>query len=172
MKKGAKAIGRPIIEFAAVANYNAFSRSMERVDYLLSLYRREAGSGSSGRRTVPATDILRAATVLLHAAVEDLLRNIASWCIGKDSPAEVLDRIPLLGTTCGGEAKKVWLSALVSHSGMTVEDLISTSVRAHYANSETFNHRGDSEVAAVVRSRFLSRGCGSGHSCRNDRETT
>jgi hypothetical protein len=143
MKKGARAKGRPIAEFVAIVNYTAFSRNMERVAYLLSLYRRETGTGSSGRRSVHASDVLRAATVLLHAAVEDLLRNIASWCIGKDSPPDVLDRIPLLGTTSGGEAKKVWLSALVPHSAMTVKELISASVRAHYANSETFNHRGD-----------------------------
>ena len=141
MKKRTK--GHPLIAIAAVMYDTAFKYSLVRVYNLISVYRLLRGANKGGRRPVHATDILRAATVLLHAALEDLLRGIACSRITKNSAPDILDKIPLLGTTQGGEPKKFWLGALAPHADKKVDELINESVRAYYRHSVTFNNRGD-----------------------------
>ena len=55
-----------------------FGENLDRVRNLVSLYSSSVGVGQ-GRRTVQDADILRAAVVLLHATLEDLLRSLAEW---------------------------------------------------------------------------------------------
>ena len=49
------------------------------------MYTTRAGTGQ-GRRSVQDTDILRAAVVLLHATLEDLLRSLADWKLPTAEP--------------------------------------------------------------------------------------
>jgi len=130
---------------AVIAQGYAFSfrGSVKRVRNLIAIYRLKTGPRKSGRRPVPETDILRAAVVLLHAAVEDLLRNVACYSIGENSAPAVLDRIPLLDTNSGHEPRKFLLGALAPHASKTVKALIEASVSAHYRSSVTFNSPGD-----------------------------
>jgi hypothetical protein len=81
-------------------------------------------------------DILRAAVVFAHAALEDFLRTLAVSYLPV-SPAKALERIPLKGIQGGSE--KFGLSALVEWRGKTVDDLIRESVEGHFARSSFSN---------------------------------
>ena len=54
-----------------------FSESIDRLKNLVSIYESHLEGEVSGRRALQKTDVLRAATVLLQASLEDLLRNLA-----------------------------------------------------------------------------------------------
>jgi hypothetical protein len=91
-----------------------------------------------------AQDMLRAAVVLNHAYLEDVLRTLASTLLPEAEEA-VLNHIPIAGGT--GRAEKVPLGMLARHKGKTVEDVIRESVAAYLANSN-FNHV--SEIAHLL----------------------
>lgn len=97
-----------------------------------------------GRVDVLHTDLLRAAVVLLHASLEDLLRSLAELRLPEADP-RFLDRIPLVSfdRPQGGKAKFNFnLGDLSTHRGMSVEEVIRLSVLNHL-NASNFNHPGD-----------------------------
>jgi hypothetical protein len=102
-------------------------KNLGRVHSLLNSYESAAGSGK-GRRDLHKTDILRSATVFLHAALEDFLRSLEYWTLPDGSPAD-LNSIPLVGTD--GRAEKFFLGALSVHRNKTVQNLIEESVFAY-----------------------------------------
>lgn len=53
--------------------------NIARVKNLVDIYETHLTGTGRGRRGHAKTDVLRAATVLLHATVEDVLRSIARW---------------------------------------------------------------------------------------------
>ena len=55
-----------------------FQDNLARVRRMVEAYESGAGKGK-GRRSVKHTDLLRAAVILLHATLEDLLRNLCEW---------------------------------------------------------------------------------------------
>lgn len=118
--------------------------NLERVRNLTSIYEQLAGPGR-GRRPVHSTDVLRAATVFLHATLEDFLRSLAYWKMPM-AARDIIDNVPLLGT--GDRANKFWLGALVDHKGKTVDDLIRSSVEAHLSGS---NYGNVGEVKNLLR---------------------
>lgn len=106
---------------------NRFNANIARVDNLVRLYEQTHGHGR-GRRSIGANDILRAATVLLHASLEDLLRSIARWRI-PIAGDPVLNKVPLAGSP--GRFEKFGLGALAAHRGKTIDEVIRESVREH-----------------------------------------
>jgi hypothetical protein len=122
-----------------------FSHNIGRVRNLVALYRALSGPGA-GRRPVHATDILRAAVVLLHAALEDSLRSIAAWklpTLGESA----LNEVPLVGMGEAGRAEKFFLGKLAAHRAKSVQQLIDESVRAAM-NRMSFNNTSD--IAGLI----------------------
>jgi hypothetical protein len=120
-------------------------RTLERVRHLVSLYEAQVGLGQ-GRREIPASDVLRAATVLLHATLEQLLRDLAAHRL-PTAGRESLDRVPLVGIE--GRPEKFFLGALAEHREKRVADVIRESVDAHLSR---VNYNDTEEVAALLRS--------------------
>jgi hypothetical protein len=119
-------------------------RNLARVRHLVDTYGRLAGAGQ-GRRRVNTSDLLRAATVFLHATLEDFLRSIELWKLpaaGEDR----LNQIALAGTI--GRAEKFALGKLASHRGKTVDALIAESVTQHLERS---NYNTTEDVVAVLK---------------------
>ena len=120
-------------------------RNLKRVEHLVVLYEEKVGAGR-GRKDVPVSDILRAATVFLHATLEDFLRRLASRSL-PTAPAEVLDKVPLVGLE--GRAEKFFLGALVAHRNKSVEQVLQASIEAHLNRA---NYNDPDEIASLLRS--------------------
>ena len=120
-----------------------FQANLERVQSFIVDYEYGA-SGSRGRKSVYRADTLRAAVVLLHATLEDLLRSLADWKL-PTAPATSLERIPLAGS--GKPKEKFSLVDLAEFRGQTVDAVISQSVEASLERS-SYNHPG--EVAELL----------------------
>lgn len=114
-----------------------FLGNLERVKGLVALYEDVAGSGR-GRASVRESDILRAAVVLLHAALEDLLRSAAESKL-PSAAAGVLAKIPLVGS----DRKTTFtLGELSAHRGSDVDEVIRKSVISHLGR-ESYNNVSD-----------------------------
>lgn len=123
-----------------------FSGNLSRVENLVGLYENAGGKGS-GRRPVHSTDVLRAATVLLHATLEDLTRSIVAWRWPTDADGELLDQIPLIGS--GHEQpRKFLLGALAPYREATVQDVITQSIHEHLTRSNY--NRPEHVVRALI----------------------
>jgi hypothetical protein len=135
---------RNLDTFVAMLGKTYFDENLNRVERLIDIHRSIPAHVAS-RRSIGAGDVLRASVVLLHASLEDLLRQVARHRIPLGSE-ETLNGIPLKGTI--GRAEKFALGKLAAFRDMTVEDLISDSVRSYYNSAVTFNNVGD--VSSVL----------------------
>ena len=104
-----------------------FEENVDRVRNLVRLYD-SLGGGKPGRRPKQATDVLRSAVVLLHAALEEFLREVSRKGLASSLPQE-LDRVPLAGT--GRNAEKFQLGSLVKFKDITIAQLLQESVNEH-----------------------------------------
>jgi len=84
---------------------------------------------------------LRAVIVLLHASLEDALREIVRLKL-TECPAEVLKEIPLVGLSPTGQPRKFSLGELSKHRGKTVDELIQQSID-EFLNKTSFNSSND-----------------------------
>jgi hypothetical protein len=100
--------------------------------------------GDRARETA-ADDILRAAVVLIHAYLEDLLRTIAATILPEQDEI-CLDKIPLAGMP--GRPEKFSLGKLVQHKGKLVDDVLRQSV-SEYLERSNFNNT--QEIASFLR---------------------
>jgi hypothetical protein len=116
---------------------NRFHDNLRRVKNLIDVYVSSSPKGQ-GRRTVRDADILRAAVVLLHANLEDLLRSLAGWKLPLASP-EFLAEIPISGNKRG---TRIGLQELASFRGQTVDEVITKSISEHL-EKVSYNHPGD-----------------------------
>jgi len=121
-------------------------QNLKRVGSLVATYESHPDARGRGRKTAAVLDILRAAVVLLHASLEDVLRGIAEWKLPA-AGKEALDDIPLAGT--GPVAKKIFLGELAAHRGKTVDELIKLSVEQYLLRS---NYNNTAEVAGFLAS--------------------
>jgi hypothetical protein len=114
-----------------------FQSNLQRVRNVVEVYT-SSFEKRKGRRPVQETDILRAAVVLLHATLEDLLRSLAEWKL-PTAKSEALLEIPLAGTR--GKTR-FGIQELAGFRGMTVESVIRDSVY-EYLEKTSYNHPGD-----------------------------
>ncbi len=114
-----------------------FHRNITRVRNLLVIYQT---AGGPGRRPSQSADVLRAATVLLHASLEDVFRSVAAWKLPLGSET-VLNEVPLVGSE-KSRPEKFWLGKLAAHRSKTVQQLIDESVES-YLNMFTVSSVGD-----------------------------
>lgn len=121
-----------------------FALNIARVKNLVAIYKNLLAGQGKGRRGHQETDVLRAATVLLHASVEDVLRSLAYWKL-PNAGAHVLDQIPF----AGGTAVKVTLGTLAAQQGKSIADVIKESVDASLERS---NYNNSGEVCSLLQS--------------------
>jgi hypothetical protein len=121
-------------------------QNLARVESLVDTYESHPDAQGQGRKSTEVLDILRAAVVLLHASVEDVLRSVARWKLPSASSGALND-VPLVGQ--GSNPKKFLLGELVAHRGKTVEQLFAESVAAHLEQS---NYNNTGEIAALLQS--------------------
>ena len=121
-----------------------FSLNIARVKNLVAIYRTQLAGPGQGRRGHLATDVLRAATVLLHASLEDVLRSLAYWKLPA-AAAPDLDKVPLVGD----KALKFTLGSLALHRGKTIDQVIKESTDASLERS---NYNNPGEVTNVLQS--------------------
>lgn len=116
-----------------------FRSNLDRVRNIVLLYESTAGV-KQGRPSVQESDLLRAAVILLHATLEDLLRSIAEQSL-PNARADVLKLLPWPRPT-GSTKTTLDLGDLASFRGHTVEDVLHFAIKAYLAKT-SFNHPGD-----------------------------
>ncbi len=121
-----------------------FLLNIARVKNLVAIYKVQLAGTGKGRRGHQKTDVLRAATVLLHASIEDVLRSLAYWKL-PTAAVTFLDQIPF----AGGTATKITLGTLSAQRGKSVDAVIKASVDAHLERS---NYNNSGEVCALLQS--------------------
>jgi hypothetical protein len=118
-----------------------FRGNLHRVRIMVEAYESSAGKGK-GRRSVGQTDLLRAAVVLLHATLEDLLRSLCEWKMPGANP-EAFAEVPLVGTR--GKTR-FGLLELAAFRGNTVDNVITQSIN-EFLEKSSFNNPGAVKVA-------------------------
>lgn len=83
-------------------------------------------------------DVLRAAVVLLHATLEETLRELSEWKLPSSDPAAFAE-VPLAGHA---PKSRFSLQELATFRGMTIDQVIRLSVVEHLAVS-SYNNLGD-----------------------------
>ena len=121
-----------------------FDLNIARVKSLVAIYSTYLAGSGAGRRAHQKTDVLRAATVFLHASLEDVLRSLAYWKLPTAAAAE-LDKIPF----AGGTTMKITLGSLAAHRGKAVSTVIKEAVDASLERS---NYNNASEVCGLLTS--------------------
>lgn len=120
-----------------------FRENIERVRNLTKIYRDHLMGRGQGRRAPTKTDVLRAAVVMLHASMEDLLRSLEYWKL-PNAAAAVLAKVPL---SSKAPALKFDLGDLANHRGSTIDEVIKQSVDNHLERS---NYNNSDEIAALL----------------------
>lgn len=120
-----------------------FNLNVARVKNLVTIYETMLAGDGPGRRSHQKSDVLRAAVVLLHASVEDVLRSLAYWKL-PNTGANVLDHFPLAGN---GPSTKFTLGTLATHRGKTVDEVIKASVDSYLERS---NYNSTIEVSVFL----------------------
>jgi hypothetical protein len=109
--------------------------NLSRVESLVLV--RKAIRDSNQKIKPVKSDILRAAVVVLHAALEDYLRSLSLVYLPA-STEQALNKIPLIGAS-GHRPEKFQLGALLAHKHRKVSKLIELSVAEHL-KSTTYNN--------------------------------
>lgn len=123
-----------------VNQVTVFGENMERSERLIMLYNALVQS-EHVKGSVHSTDILRAAVVFMHAALEELIRSLIVAACASAPKAEI-DKVPLFSPKRSRQAEKFLLGALIEYKHLTIEDLIQKSIEQHFRN-QTFNNRAD-----------------------------
>jgi len=121
--------------------------NLARVRNLVSIYDTKLTTAGQGRRPVGSADVLRAAVVLLHATMEDVIRSLSMGLLPSQG-REILDKIPLTGAGSHGRTEKFLLGKLAAFRGKTVDDILAESVKGFLKRSN-YNHPEDIAAAIV-----------------------
>jgi hypothetical protein len=117
--------------------------NLDRVRWLLTVYewlRKYRKGPARGRTFGHLADMLRAATVLCHATLEDGLRSLLLLLLPRTK--ECLDGIALAGFSEYGRAEKFSLGELSRFKGKTAEEIVELSVIEHLGR-QSFNDATD-----------------------------
>jgi len=117
-----------------------YDKNFGRTTSLVNLYA-SLTSARRGRRTTEQLDLLRVTVVLLHATMEDFLRNLLNWKLPTSSK-EKINKVPLFTNSYDPRRTKFELGELLEHADKTVEEIIELSIR-EYLNSVSFNNTSD-----------------------------
>ena len=119
-----------------------FDVNLKRAERLAAPFSSKESDGTTSRES----DIIRAAVVLLHASLEDFLRDLQLLTL-HSAPREALKRyrLPIGG---GRELESFTVADLARFRHLSVADLIYHSAEAHHSGRSTFN-RTDHVVVAL-----------------------
>ena len=131
--------------------YN-LEQNLERVENLVHTYETHPDAQGQGRKSAEVLDILRAAVVLLHASLEDVLRSTALWKL-PTAAGSALNSIPLVGFG----PRKFQLGDLAAFRGKLVDDVLAESVEAHLEHS---NYNNIGEIVSLLNAIGLDVGEG------------
>jgi RiboL-PSP-HEPN len=119
--------------------------NIKRVKNLIDIYE-NMSSKIQGRTDVTKSDILRSATVLLRATIEDFLRNFL-LLNSKRFETKTLNDIPLMNKdgSSNHKAERFFLGDLQKYDGKSVSDLINESIDSYF--HERLNFNGVNEIS-------------------------
>jgi hypothetical protein len=129
---------------AIVLNHNANIDRITRIMKFSGAVGKAVSSSSQAERQLYMLDILRLIVVMLHANMDDTLREIVRLSYARNNP-DHLSEIPIGNT----KSPRVTLADLVKYRGRTIDDLIQESVD-DYLNIVSFNNV---EITAKILSR-------------------
>jgi hypothetical protein len=115
-----------------------FNYNLTGVRGLATAYEILRSQAGSGRPSVAETDVLRAAVVMLHATMEDLMRSVSAWKLPSAAPA-AFKNIPF--PTPNAETK-LSLEQLHGFRGQTVNELFVQAIEQLLEKS-TYNNAHD-----------------------------
>lgn len=128
---------------------NRFTANITRVRGLVATYDAVAGPGA-GRASVGHADLLRASVILLHAALEDLLRSTEELKLPKAPPSAFggFRFFPSRGGSGKKDRKeKFTLVDLAAYRGQSVDDVFDVAIGGYLDES---NYNNISEVIQVL----------------------
>jgi hypothetical protein len=139
---------------AVIAQFQIWG-TIDRVRNLVAIYEVTLSTSRRGRKPIGSTDVLRAAVVLLHAGMEEFLRELIrfDW---PHSTEEVLNQVPLRGQGWRTRPEKFFLGRLTAFRNETVESVINNSIREYL---ETTNFNNSTEIAATLKSLGIDPAC-------------
>jgi hypothetical protein len=119
-----------------------FNANIARVKGMVTTYDAVVRPGV-GRASVGHTDLLRASVILLHAALEDLLRSTEELLLPR-SPATAFERIRFLspGASLRDGKEKFTLVDLAAYRGQTVNEVFHAAIEGHLEHSN-YNNIGE-----------------------------
>lgn len=125
--------------------HDRFTDNIARVRSLVARYNDLVGPGP-GRPPVEVADILRASVILLHAALEDLLRSMEELRLPRAHP-EAFIGLRLAPHGSSREAKeKFSLVELAAYRGQSVDEVIEKAILLHLERSN-YNNIGEVKQA-------------------------
>lgn len=114
-----------------------FDANLARVDGLVKLF--QAQAGGRGRAAVVETDILRAAVILLHASLEDLLRSLSELIL-PGRPVTVFEEWGIgLPSNPDKRPQKLTLPNLLEFRGKTIDEVLDVAIQQHLERSSYNN---------------------------------
>lgn len=123
-----------------------FGANIARVRALVTTYDALAGTGA-GRATVAHADVLRAAVILLHAALEDLLRSLEELRLPTATPGAFAQvRFVLSAGSLKEVSERFTLVDLAPYRGQSVDEVFRVAIDKHLANSN-YNNVGEVKQA-------------------------
>lgn len=121
-----------------------FDENINRVEGLKILYVKLKEEEKRDSKSYRLTDLLRAATVFLHAAFEEYFRSILKEWLPIKASNETLKQIPI-AINAGKHAEKLYLSDLANYRDKNCAEIISESV-AEDLKLRSFNSEKDIRI--------------------------
>ena len=115
-----------------------FMTNLERIDSLCKLYSKLKDDGKGDAKDYKLTDMLRAATVLLHSSFEEYYRCVITKWLPIKGDKKALDDI-VLPDDAGKKGIKYTLYSLMSFKDKTVNELFADATK-EYMSRTTFNN--------------------------------
>ena len=124
--------------------------NVSRVEGLVKVYTEMGKNGNygQGRRPTGFSDVLRAATVLLHASIEDLLRSIARWKLPLTRDAAALKDYPFPVSVLEKRQDKVTMGDLLKFKSKSAKQIIKQGINEYLDRSSYNNTR---EIARLLK---------------------
>lgn len=106
---------------------NEFNDNIQRVDNLISVYKVLHDSNSAD--PMVCKDVLRASVVLMHAALEEVIRNLYVWILPNGS-RDKLNKIPF-NRNSDRNPKPIFLGDLMEYQGLFIENIVVDSINLY-----------------------------------------